>query len=36
MDFFTSLLNAYESGRASMGNAALDGITVYKVSPANV
>ena len=25
-----SLLNAYESGRASMGNAALDGITVYK------
>ena len=25
-----SLLNAYEAGRASMGNAALDGITVYK------
>ena len=25
-----SLLNAYESGRASMGNAALDGITVFK------
>ena len=25
-----TLLNAYESGRASMGNAALDGITVYK------
>ena len=25
-----SLLNAYESGRASMGHAALDGITVYK------
>ena len=25
-----SLFNAYESGRASMGNAALDGITVYK------
>lgn len=25
-----SLLNAYESGRASMGNAALDGVTVYK------
>ena len=25
-----SLLNAYESGRASMGNAALDSITVYK------
>ena len=25
-----SLLNAYESGRASMGNAALDGITIYK------
>ena len=27
-----SLLNAYESGRASMGNAALDGITVFKHS----
>lgn len=26
----TSLLNAYEAGRASMGNAALDGITVFK------
>lgn len=25
-----TLLNAYEAGRASMGNAALDGITVYK------
>ena len=25
-----SLLNAYEAGRESMGNAALDGITVYK------
>ena len=25
-----TLLNAYESGRASMGNAALDGITVFK------
>ena len=25
-----SLLNAYEAGRASMGNAALDGITVFK------
>ena len=25
-----SLLNAYEAGRTSMGNAALDGITVYK------
>ena len=25
-----SLLNAHEAGRASMGNAALDGITVYK------
>ena len=25
-----SLLNAYEAGHASMGNAALDGITVYK------
>ena len=25
-----SLLNAYESGRTSMGHAALDGITVYK------
>ena len=25
-----TLLNAYESGRASMGNAALDGVTVYK------
>ena len=25
-----SLLNAYESGRTSMGNAALDGITVFK------
>ena len=25
-----ALLNAYESGRASMGNAALDGITVFK------
>ena len=25
-----SLLNSYEAGRASMGNAALDGITVYK------
>ena len=25
-----SLLNAYESGRASMGKAALDGITVFK------
>ena len=26
----TTLLNAYEAGRASMGNAALDGITVFK------
>ena len=25
-----TLLNAYEAGRASMGNAALDGITVFK------
>ena len=25
-----TLLNAYEAGRTSMGNAALDGITVYK------
>ena len=25
-----SLLNSYEAGRASMGNVALDGITVYK------
>ena len=25
-----TLLNAYEAGRASMGNAALDGVTVYK------
>ena len=25
-----SLLNAYEAGRASMGNTALDGITVFK------
>ena len=25
-----TLLNAYEAGRKSMGNAALDGITVYK------
>ena len=25
-----TLLNAHEAGRASMGNAALDGITVYK------
>ena len=25
-----SLLNAYEAGRTSMGNAALDGITVFK------
>ena len=29
-DVTVSLLNAYESGRSSMGNAALDGITVYK------
>ena len=26
----TTLLNAYEAGRTSMGNAALDGITVFK------
>ena len=25
-----TLLNAYEAGRASMGNAALDGVTIYK------